>query len=406
MEVLKLTFSLSWRNLWRNYRRSLILIIAVSVGVWSLTSTTSFMQAWSDSTLQSGLKNLTGDGQIHSKSYEDDPTIKHVMNYPNGELLKLLESSEVSHYAPRVNLSSIIQSEYETYPITLVGIEPSREQNLSFIPDSIAKGRYLKDEDSGVIIGEKLAKHLQTEVGRRVVLMSESTDGTLAQRGFKVVGIFSSNPNNESSYIFITLKNVQKMLKLDNNITGVSFKLHDMSLLDSYISKIKKVAPELEVYSWQRLLPLVSAMTQLSDSFIFVWLVIMFILLSFGIVNTILMALFERTRELGLLQALGLKPKTIFWMVMLETTMLIGFGVIVGLILGAITILSFHNGIDLKFLAAGSQWLGAGEIWYPKFNVYEFFSTGIAIWVLGIIATVLPVYNTIRKTPIDAINKG
>jgi ABC-type lipoprotein release transport system permease subunit len=404
--MFKLIFSLSWRNLWRNYRRSLILITAVSIGVFSLTTTTSLMQAWSDSTLQSGLKNLTGDAQIHAKGYLDDPSIKHLMDYPPQPLLTLLNSEKVAHWAARVNLSAIIQSEYETYPITLVGIHPPSEQNLSFIPDTIKEGIYLSENDDGILIGEKLAKHLQTALGRRVVLMSEASDGTLAQRGFRVVGIFSSNPENESSYIFITLQNAQKMLNINTSITGVSFMLHDMNSLNSFISEVKKSAPSLDVYSWSTLLPLVSAMTQLSDSFIFVWLVIMFIMLSFGIVNTILMALFERTRELGLLQALGLKPKTIFWMVMLETAMLVGFGVIIGLIAGASTIFAFHDGLHLKFLAEGSQWLGAGQIWYPKFDAYEFFSTGIAIWILGIVATMLPVYNTIRKTPVDAINRA
>lgn len=411
MATFGLLLELAWRNLWRNWRRTLVLLLAVGVGVWSLTSTSALMQAWSTSTLDAGLRNMTGHGQIHAAGYRDDPTVSHRMSMPTGQLLHLLDAPKVAHWAPRVSVPAVIQSEYETYPVTLVGIVPAREQGLSFIADTISQGRYLKGgDDSGLLLGRKLAARLHTGLGRRVVLMSQKADGTLAERGFQVVGIFSSNPDNETGLVFTGLATSQATLGLKGGatgeVTGVSFRLRDMAGLGGFVRDLRAAAPPLDIQPWSVLLPLASALSQLSDSFVWIWLAIMFVLLAFGIVNTLLMSLFERTRELGLLQALGLKPRLIFAQVTLETVLLVGLGVSIGLLAGAGTIYAFHDGLDLGFLAAGAQWLGAGQVMYPRFVPGEFFGTGLLIWVLGVAATLWPAWRTVRKTPIDAINRA
>jgi ABC-type lipoprotein release transport system permease subunit len=410
MDTFGLLLELAWRNLWRNWRRTLILLLAVGVGVWSLTSSSALMQAWSASSLNAGLRNMTGQGQIHAAGYRDDPGVSHRMSMPTGRLLHLLENPAVAHWAPRVRVPAVIQSEYETYPVTLAGIVPAREQGLSFIAETISLGRYLKGaDDSGLLLGRKLAARLHTALGRRVVLMSQGADGTLAERGFRVVGIFSSNPDNETGLVFTGLSTSQAMLGLqggaNGEITGVSFDLHDKAGLSGFIHGLRAAAPRLDIQPWSVLLPLVSAITQLSDSFVWIWLAIMFTLLAFGIVNTLLMSLFERTREFGLLQALGLKPRLIFFQVTLETALLVGLGVFIGLLAGAGTIYAFHDGLDLGFLAVGAQWLGAGQVLYPHFVPGEFFGTGLLIWALGVGASLWPAWRVVRETPIDAINR-
>lgn len=407
MTTFPLLLELAWRNLWRNWRRTLILLLAVGIGVWSLTGTAALMQAWSASSLNAGLRNMTGQGQIHAPGYRDDPGIAHRMSMPSARLRRLLDEPAVAHWAQRLSVPAVIQSEYETYPVTLTGIVPAHEHGLSFIADTIAEGRYLqRADDGGLLLGRKLAKRLHTGLGHRVVLMSQSANGTLAERGFTVVGIFSSNPDNETDLAFTGLATAQKMLGAPDDITGISFDLHDIVNLSQFISSLRAAAPQLDVQPWNRLLPLVSAMTQLSNSFVWVWLAIMFTLLAFGIVNTLLMSLFERTRELGLLQALGLKPRLIFLEVMLETVLLVGLGVLAGLFGGAATIYAFRNGLDLGFLAAGAQWLGAGQVLYPRFSPGEFFGTGLLIWVLGVGASLWPAWRIVRKTPIAALNRA
>ena len=407
MNTLTLLFQLSWRNLWRNWRRTTIMLLAMAVGVWSLISTASVMHAWSASSLDSGLRNMTGQGQIHAPGYRDDPGVARRMALLADSLRKLLDGTNVAHWAPRVRVPAVIQSEYETYPVTLNGIEPSRERGLSFIADTIAQGQYLNNgDDAGLLLGRKLAARLHTALGRRVVIMSQGADGTLAERGFTITGIFSSNPDNEKNQIFTGLAASQAMLGLSpKEITGVSFNLKDIGQLDSFVADLRTAAPHLDIQPWTTLVPMVSALNVIIDGFIWVWLVIMFVLLAFGIVNTLLMSLFERTRELGLLQALGLTPRLILLQVMLETALLVGLGVMLGMIAGALTILIFYNGLDLGFLAVGAQWLGAGRVFYLRMAPDEFFGTGILIWILGVGASLWPAWRAVRRTPIAAINR-
>lgn len=407
MNTLALLFQLSWRNLWRNWHRTSIMLLAMAVGVWSLISTASVMHAWSASSLDSGLRNMTGQGQLHAPGYRDDPGVARRMMLPTGPLRQLLDAPGVAHWAPRVRVPAVIQSEYETYPVTLNGIEPEREHGLSFIADTIAYGSYLKnDNDNGLLLGRKLAARLHTALGRRVVVMSQAADGSLAERGFTVVGIFSSNPDNEQNQVFTGLAASQAMLGLSAKaITGVSFDLKDVDQLKHFVADLHAAAPRLDIQPWTTLVPMVSALNVIIDGFIWVWLAIMFVLLAFGIVNTLLMSLFERTRELGLLQALGLTPRLILMQVMLETALLVGLGVVLGLIAGALTILAYHDGLDLGFLAVGAQWLGAGRVFYLRMAPGEFFGTGVLIWVLGVGASLWPAWRAVRRTPIAAINR-
>lgn len=406
MAVLRLMTSLAWRNLWRNWRRTLILLFAVAIGVWSLVSFAALMQAWSTSTWRTGLMSLTGQGQIHARDYLDNPNTAQSMPPLPQDLKTLLNSKAVARWASRVRVPAVVQSEYRAYPVTLVGIQPAREQGLSFIADAVRQGRYLDGPaDTGVLLSQKLAQRLHTGLGKRVVIMSQGAGGKLVERGFPVVGLFVAESQDESGYAFTGFSEAQTMLNMDGRISEVSFDLHDVGDLPDFITRLRNAAPRLDVQPWSKLLPLVKAMTQLSDSFVWIWLAIMFSLLGFGIVNTLLMALFERTRELGLLQALGMRPRLIFTQVMLETLMLVGMGVGIGLVFGAGTIVAFHGGLDLGFLGQGAEWLGAGRILYPRLDTGQFFGTGILIWGLGVVASLWPVWRTVRRIPLDALTR-
>ncbi len=407
MERLKLISALAWRNLWRNPRRTGLVLVAVSIGVWSMLSFTALLQAWSASSLQAALENLTGQGQVHARGYLDNPGVARSMPPPSAALLAVLDGTEVKRWAPRVRVPAAVQSAYKTWPVSLVGIDPARERGLSFIATAVHAGRGLDGADgTGILLGRKLAKRLHTGLGKRVVLMSQNSAGGMAERGFKVVGLFSAPPQIEDRYVFIGLARAQSMLGMGENITGVSFSLRRMAELDAFIGKLRGVAPGKDVQSWQTLRPLTKAMNQLSSSFIQVWIVIIFVLMSFGIVNTLLMSLHERVRELALLQALGLRPRLIFAQVVLESALVVLLGIAIGVLAAAAMVLAFHRGVDLGFLARGSEWLGAGRVLYPRLDVTQFAAISALVWALGVAAGLLPIWRIVRRVPVEAINRG
>jgi len=406
MDRFQLLFALAWRNLWRNPRRTGLILVAVGVGVWSMLSFTALLEAWSVSSLETSLRNLTGQGQIHTRGYLDNPGVGHSMPAPTGKLRTMLDGPEVRQWAPRVRVPAAIQSEYETWPVTLVGIDPPREQGLSFIATAPHAGKPLAGADApGVLIGRKLAQRLHTGIGKRIVLMSQGRGGELAERSFRVIGLFAASPENEKGYVFVGIDTAQTMLGIGQDISEIAFDLHDISGLNSLIAGLRAAAPAYDIQPWGALRPMIKAMTQISDSFVDLWIVIMFILMAFGIVNTLLMSLHERVRELALLQALGLRPQLIFAQVTLEAALVIALGVVAGVVVAIATLLAFHDGLDLGFLARGAEWFGAGRVLYLQIAPAQFAAIAVAVWIMGIVAGLIPTWRMIRKVPIDAINR-
>ena len=407
MEKFRLIHALAWRNLWRNPRRTTLVLIAVAFGMWSILSFTSLLQAWSTSTLDVALKDMTGQGQIHAPGYLDDPGVTHRMPPPTGRLHELLGSRGVKQWAPRVLVPATIQSAYQTMPVRLFGIDPVRERDMSFIVDAVHEGQGLQNANTpGVLLGRKLAQRLKIKTGQRIVLMSQNAEGVLAERGFRVIGLFSAAPRVEKSNVFVSLHEAQSMLGIGQDITGIAFNLNHLDMLDAYVQRLRQAAPNLDIKSWRALRPMTEAMTQLSNGFVQVWIVIMFVLMAFGIVNTLIMALHERVRELALFQALGLRPRLVFTQVMLESALLVLLGVIVGMLLAVFTVLAFHRGLDLGFLARGAEWLGTGRVLFPQINLPQFFAIGRLVWALGVAASLLPTWRMIRHVPIEAINRS
>ena len=402
-----LLFSLAWRNLWRNPRRTALVLVAIGVGVWSMLGFDALLKAWNASSLESALKDMTGQAQIHARGYLDDPGVVHRMPPPAGKLEVLLDQPDVKQWAPRVKVPAAIQSEFETWPVTLIGIDPARERGLSFIAAAVNDGQPLGSQDApGILLGHELAQRLHTGIGKRVVLMSQSSSGGLAERGFRVIGLFAAAPRIEKSKVFIGIGPARAMLGMGRQISEIAFDLRRRSDLHDFIARVREAAPELDIQSWETLRPMTRAINRLMDGFTQVWIVIMFVLMAFGIINTLLMSLHERVRELALLQALGLRPRLIFVQVTLESALVVLLGVAAGAGLAAVTILAFRNGLDLGFLARGAEWLGAGRVLYPRLVIAQFIDIGILVWVLGITAGLLPTWRMVRNVPIEAINRS
>jgi ABC-type lipoprotein release transport system permease subunit len=407
VESFSLFFSLAWRNIWRNRRRTLITFAAIGVGVWSMIVLAALMDAWAMSVFNASTKTLTGHGQIHAADYLDDPSVDHRFPLPAGALKALLESAKVNAWSTRVRVPSIVQTERENSPVELVGIIPERERGLSFITDAVHEGRYLEGpQDSGILLGRKLARRLHTNVNKRVVIMSQSSTGSIAERGFRVAGIFDSEQEEtETAFVFVALGQAQDMLAIDSDISEISFVMRELDSLPVFIQQLRSAAPELDIQSWSELEPFTDAILKISDGTIALWTVVMFILVAFGLINTLLMAVFERAREFGLLQALGLRPHLILLMVLLESLLLIGVGVLAGLLGGISTVLAFRNGLDLGVLAKGATMFGAGRVLYPHLDMVQTAYIGLFVWGAGIFASLYPAWRAVRETPVEAISK-
>ena len=253
------------------------------------------------------------------------------MEPPDPALGAALAAPVVSDWGVRLAMPGVVQSEYKTLPMTLVGVNPEAEARLSSIPGKVIEGRYLSGpDDDGIVLGLHMAERLKTGLGRRVILMSQNAEGALSEQSFDVVGLFDADQGTEDFFGFVGLQTGQAFLRLDDEISQIVVRLVETAELDPAFAALRAAAPDLDVRTWKQLNIFLASSDAAMGVFIFVWLGVVFSLMAIGIVNTQLMAVFERTQEFGLLRALGMKPRLVLLMVTFESAVLIGAGVLLG----------------------------------------------------------------------------
>ena len=408
MNQLQILAMLAWRNLWRNHRRTIIMISAVTIGVWAMIFMTALMRGMVNDMLRDGIQVLPGHVQIHNQEFRDDPSINNLVPETEAELQNTFGEEDFVAWASRVKVPAVITSERESRGITLLGIDPAAETKITFVIGDIVEGRFLEDSaDSGVIIGQKLVEKLDTRLGKRVVLMSQDPDNEIADRGFRVVGIFDSDPDiHEETYLFVGKKTIQKMLGVEGRVTEVVFLGDDVRNVEPLFQRVSELAdPNLDVKRWYELDFYLSSMVNMMDGFVLVWVIVIFLALSFGLVNTLVMAVFERIREIGLMLALGMKPSSIVGQVIVESLLLLCIGLALGNAFAWILITSLKDGIDISGVAQGMEMMGASSILYPVLNMRDVITANVVVLVLGFLASLSPAWRASRYQPVEAITK-
>lgn len=402
-------FTLAWRNLWRNHRRTTIMLTAITVGVWAMIFMTALMRGMVDDMLLNGIRSLPGEVQIHHPQYRDDPSINNSMPAPAGELLEVLKIPEITAWTSRVRVPAVISSERDSRGIVLLGVEPSTELQVSFDSDSIREGRFLEDShDKGLVIGAKMAEHLETRLGKRVVVMSQDPDNNIADRGFRVVGIYKAKlASLEETYVYAGRDTIQTLLNLGDNISEIAITGEDYRFVDRWYPQIKQAAGEtVETLPWYQANAYLGSMMSMMDGFVLVWVVIIFLALSFGLVNTLVMAVFERIREIGLMQALGMRPSMILYQILMESFLLLAIGLLLGNVLAVATIIPLQDGIDISVVARGMEMMGTSSMLYPALKLSDMLLANIIVISLGLLTSILPAWRAASYDPIKALNSN
>ena len=400
-------FTLAWRNLWRNHRRTTIMLAAITVGVWAMIFMTALMRGMVDDMLLNSIRSLPGEVQIHHPEYRDDPSINNSLPAPAGDLLETLEMPEVTAWTSRVRVPAVIQSERDSRGIVLLGVEPASEMQVSFDSDSIIEGRFLEDsDDRGLVIGAKMADHLETELGKRVVVMSQDPDNNIADRGFRVVGIYKAKlASLEETYVYAGRGTIQKLLNIENQVSEIAITGDDYRNVDRWYPQIKKAAGNsVDALPWYEINAYLGSMMSMMDGFVLVWVIVIFLALSFGLVNTLVMAVFERIREIGLMQALGMRPAMILYQILLESFLLLFIGLLLGNVIAVATVIPLQSGIDISVVAEGMEMMGSSSMLYPALKIEDMVLANVIVIILGLLTSILPAWRAASYDPIKALN--
>jgi ABC-type lipoprotein release transport system permease subunit len=399
---------LAWRNLWRNQRRTIIMLLAIAVGVWAMIFMTALMRGMVDQMIEDGIVSLPGLVQVHDPAFRDDPSIEHTIPQPGTAQIKALDHPEVTGWTTRLRVPAMISSERDSRGVTLLGVDPKGEIALGFDPGSIIEGRFLDSaEDNGLVIGRKLLERLETGVGKRVVLMSQDPENNVADRGFRIVGVYKAKLSSlEETYIYGGLSTIQNLLVVEGEVSEIAVNGKDYREVGPLLDLVSGIYGETsEVLAWTELDTYLGIMLKMMDGFVLVWIVVIFLALSFGLVNTLMMAVFERVREIGLMQALGMKPSAILYQILLESIMLLGLGLLLGNIFAIASILPIQDGIDISAVAEGMEMMGASSVLYPALKMKDLLMANTVVITLGILTSLLPAWRASQYRPVEAIAK-
>jgi len=403
---------MAWRNIWRNPRRSILTISAIAFASLLLV----FMLSWQfgsyDTMINSAVMIHTGHLQVQAKEYEEKRNIRLVVPNPAAIGGILEQTSELAAYTFRANAFSLISSKERTYGTIVIGIDPLREARVSTLKKLIRQGNYLSADDSNrALVGKLLAKNLNVVLGDELVVLGQGRDGSIAATVVKVKGIFSSGQDEfDRSSIHIPLKYFQDVYAMNGAV-------HEVVALGKsleYIPEIKsRVTAGIEnmnqkdhlvVLDWMELMPGLIQAIQMDLVSGFIFYIILIVVVAFSILNTFLMAVFERTREFGVLLAIGTTPGRLTKLLLTESVSMTMVGIVIGIIAGSLITWYFQvHGIVISGAAEVMRQFGLPERMFPRLSVLSIsIGTGI-VWVITLLTALYPALKVRRLRPVEAM---
>lgn len=401
---------LAWRNMWRNWRRTSIALVAIALGLVLLILMDSLLHGSDQAIFGNAVRLYGGNIQIHSPGFREKNNRSPLLPISDSEevLNTVRAHPEVVTTAQRINTLGIVSSHGGSYPVIISAIEPSIEALHSIQAEHISQGRFLLDEDEdAVLIGKGLADLLDMNVGDHMNLVGKKRQGDMHQRSMVIVGIYDLGmAEAEKRMVFIPLIEAQTLYNLRDQITEISLSLQSIEQENTVMNALKASLPNYEIDSWQTLKPELKQTIQTKMAYTSILGIVVVLIASIGILNLILMAVFERTREMGVLAALGLKNWQIMGLFLLEGTFIGIVGAIAGCIVGSfLTFLIGQVGIDLSY-ASGMGELTAllGSRLYPSLTITDVINRGITVSIIATLASLYPAWQASGKEPAEVLH--
>lgn len=403
---------LGWRNIWRSKLRSLVVIFSIIIGVWGGLLILGIMYGLNNQRMDIAINGYIGNVQIHNENFLDDYAIKHVINNIDKYENFLSKDSRVKAYSKRIVLSGMLSNSNGSSGIQVLGVNPSSEKNVTKIYSKLIEGEYFKSKKNNtILVGKKIADKLNLKLKSKVVITFQDEKNNLVSLLFRVEGIFrSGNSMFDESNVYVKNQSIR-----DNLVNFIGF--HEMpiviyenietdsslDLTDALKKDLKKIDNTNIIQSWDDIAVELAYANRMISAFLYFFMLIVISGLSFGIINTMLMAVLERKRELGMLMCIGMTRLKIFLMISIETLFLALIALPFGLIFSYFMINYFSvNGIDLSIVAAGLENFGIGTMLYLKLPLNYYYEIGLMIIVITIISSVFPSIRALKINPVEA----
>jgi len=409
---LNVDVKMAWRNIWRNPRRSILTMTAIAFACLLLVFMLSFQFGSYDTMINAAVKIHTGHLQVQAEGYQDKRTMRMVVPDP-GAIGNILEQTPgIDAYTYRANAFSLVSSEERTYGIVVIGIDPAREANVSTLKKVIRQGSYLSEGDTNqALLGELLAKNLRVGLGDELVVIGQGRDGSVAATVVEVKGTYNSGQDEfDRSSIHIPLKHFQDVYAMRGGV-------HEVVALGKSLGAIPAIRKTVEdtienndpknllvVLDWIDLMPGLIEGIKLDLISGLILYCILVLVVAFSILNTFLMAVFERTKEFGVMMAIGTTPRRLTKLLLLESIAMTVIGIVVGIIAGCLVTWYFQvHGIVISGMSEVVRQFGIPERMYPKLSFLSVTIGPTLVLFITSLTALYPALRVRRLRPVEAL---
>ncbi|MEE4254572.1 MAG: FtsX-like permease family protein [Desulfuromusa sp.] len=403
-------YQLALRNIWRNRRRTLLTLSAMVVSSALLILALGIFSGMLRDMLASATEQYYGHLIISAKGYQDDRDM--FRNFPMDKATgKVLDQDEILGSSPRLRSFGLLSHLQNSSPAEILGVLPSREQTVTSLQDSLIDGSYLAAEDlNGAVLGSGLAQRLEVAPGDQLVFVTQAADGSIGNDLLQVKGVFSTGDvGHDNTLIIVPLVWLQQVLVLPGQLHEIAVRTDDPLNAAALVERYRPDLPEtLEILDWGELLPEMREVVASYDVSRMIIVIILYIATGLGILNTFFMAVMERTRELGVLMALGMRPGQIRIMILLETIIMASLGLLCGVVLGiAMSLYMAFVGVDLSGTLSPITYAG-GTILPRLHAVIEpgnILIPSLCLLIVSLLAGFFPANRAAKMQPVVAIRE-
>lgn len=407
---MNLFLRIAWRNVWRQRRRTLLIAGAMGAMMALLVFYDGLIGGFEQAIYGNAIQLLGGNIQVHAPGYGDTLGSKPLLPLTDPDVVVQAAESrlEVVAASKRIVTGGLVTNREGAFAVSIIGIETEKEADITPVAENITKGRYLNPDDGDlIVIGQGLATAMGIDVGDRITMVGNSRNGQNRQRTMTVVGIYDVGvPSVEKAMIYMSLAEAQSLFGLNGQVTEIVVSLKQIGQEAAVINAINGSVSGYEVETWESSFPELKQTMDMKTGVMSYMGVFMLSIAAIGILNLLMMAVFERTREIGIVGALGLKPREITVLFLLEGTLIGVMGAVIGAVLGT-TVNGIFSvvGLDYSQFANLTEYtaLISGSI-YTQLVPLKVLQHAITVAVIATLAAVFPAIQASQREPAEALH--
>lgn len=402
-------FRIAWRNIWRNKIRSLVIMLSVAIGLFAGIAVLALYKGMMNSRVRTVIYSETGHIQIHHREFRKDYEAQYTLGLSAKQLSDLQKDPVVRFMATRTITQGMLATTTGSAGVQINGIDRAMENKVSGLAEKIREGKEFDTHKTNqVLIGKKLADKMKLKPGGKLVLTFTDANANLISAAFRVAAIYQSeNTPMDERNVYVQQTELNQLLNLGTEAHEIVLILRQDALGLPTARRLQQQFPHLEVASWQDLSPETELMIDTVDITSYIIIGIILFALAFGIVNTMLMAVLERTQEIGVMMALGMNRLRLFLLVFLETVLLTLIGTPVGLGI-AWVVTGYYNRNGLNLDSMGREMMssfGFSTLVYPEFPAEKLAAIMGIVLFTALASCIYPAIKALQLQPIEALRK-